>query len=104
MARAAAAVTDADPLLEKGLVSPDARVALVLAEMEAFADMDARRDGIITGAEALIRWRHPVRGIIPPGKFSDPGGIAGAPRAAPSISDLQPGLPGSRHPTGRAIL
>jgi diguanylate cyclase (GGDEF)-like protein/PAS domain S-box-containing protein len=25
--------------------------------------------GEITGAEALIRWRHPVRGLVPPGEF-----------------------------------
>lgn len=29
-------------------------------------DLKSRR---ITGAEALIRWRHPVRGMIPPGMF-----------------------------------
>lgn len=29
-------------------------------------DLRTRR---ITGAEALIRWRHPVRGLVPPGKF-----------------------------------
>jgi diguanylate cyclase (GGDEF)-like protein/PAS domain S-box-containing protein len=27
------------------------------------------RTGDITGAEALIRWRHPVRGPVPPGQF-----------------------------------
>lgn len=27
------------------------------------------RSGIITGAEALLRWRHPERGIVPPGAF-----------------------------------
>jgi diguanylate cyclase len=27
------------------------------------------RTGEITGAEALIRWRHPVRGLVPPGEF-----------------------------------
>ena len=27
------------------------------------------RSGKIVGAEALIRWRHPVEGMIPPGKF-----------------------------------
>jgi diguanylate cyclase (GGDEF)-like protein/PAS domain S-box-containing protein len=26
-------------------------------------------DGVITGLEALIRWRHPTRGLIPPGDF-----------------------------------
>ena len=25
--------------------------------------------GEITGAEALIRWRHPIRGLVPPGQF-----------------------------------
>ena len=27
------------------------------------------RTGTLTGAEALVRWRHPVRGMIPPGDF-----------------------------------
>ena len=27
------------------------------------------KSGIITGAEALLRWRHPERGIVPPGVF-----------------------------------
>ena len=27
------------------------------------------RSGIIAGAEALLRWRHPERGIVPPGVF-----------------------------------
>ena len=27
------------------------------------------RTGEITGAEALIRWTHPVRGLVPPGQF-----------------------------------
>ena len=26
-------------------------------------------DGVITGFEALVRWRHPERGLIPPGEF-----------------------------------
>jgi predicted signal transduction protein with EAL and GGDEF domain len=29
-------------------------------------DLHTRR---ITGAEALIRWRHPLHGLVPPGKF-----------------------------------
>jgi diguanylate cyclase (GGDEF)-like protein len=28
-------------------------------------------DGIVHGAEALARWRHPVRGILPPSEFID---------------------------------
>jgi diguanylate cyclase (GGDEF)-like protein len=27
------------------------------------------RDGRITGLEALLRWMHPVRGLVPPGEF-----------------------------------
>ena len=27
------------------------------------------RDGSVTGAEALVRWQHPERGLIPPGVF-----------------------------------
>ncbi len=26
-------------------------------------------DGVVIGAEALVRWRHPERGMIPPGEF-----------------------------------
>jgi uncharacterized protein len=45
---------EADPLLEKGLVGKGGKVALVMAEMEALADIDSRRDGIITGIEAAL--------------------------------------------------
>ncbi|TNF61976.1 MAG: EAL domain-containing protein [Burkholderiales bacterium] len=27
------------------------------------------RQGVITGVEALVRWRHPTRGLVPPGSF-----------------------------------
>ncbi len=27
------------------------------------------RTGELVGAEALIRWRHPVRGLVPPSEF-----------------------------------
>jgi diguanylate cyclase (GGDEF)-like protein len=27
------------------------------------------RDGAMTGAEALVRWNHPTRGLVPPGDF-----------------------------------
>ncbi|GAB4363909.1 MAG: hypothetical protein Kow0026_28680 [Oricola sp.] len=29
------------------------------------------RSGAITGAEALLRWNHPTRGLLPPGQFID---------------------------------
>ncbi|WP_298801658.1 EAL domain-containing protein [uncultured Pseudokineococcus sp.] len=28
-------------------------------------------DGAVTGCEALVRWRHPVRGLLPPGDWLD---------------------------------
>mgnify|MGYP001824516063 FL=1 len=27
------------------------------------------RSGLVTGAETLVRWEHPVRGMVPPGEF-----------------------------------
>ena len=38
-------------------------------------------DGVLVGAEALLRWRHPVRGLLRPGVFLDAleaGSLAGA--------------------------
>ena len=29
----------------------------------------AMNDGSLAGAEALVRWQHPVRGLVPPGEF-----------------------------------
>src|SRR5205823_6312717 len=26
-------------------------------------------DGAVTGLEALVRWQHPARGLVPPGEF-----------------------------------
>lgn len=46
------------------------RQALTRGELEVFYQplMNAR-SGRITGAEALVRWRHPVRGILAPEAF-----------------------------------
>jgi diguanylate cyclase (GGDEF)-like protein len=33
--------------------------------------------GRIVGAEALIRWQHPERGLLPPAEFIDAGGVRG---------------------------
>jgi diguanylate cyclase (GGDEF)-like protein len=34
-----------------------------------FQPQVSARDGTVVGAEALIRWRHPTRGLLPPGEF-----------------------------------
>ena len=39
-------------------------------EFELFYQPQVRlSDGALVGAEALIRWRHPERGLLPPGEF-----------------------------------
>jgi diguanylate cyclase (GGDEF)-like protein/PAS domain S-box-containing protein len=50
----------------------EAELALALErqEFELFYQPQVRLvDGGLIGAEALIRWRHPKRGLIPPGEF-----------------------------------
>jgi EAL domain-containing protein (putative c-di-GMP-specific phosphodiesterase class I) len=63
------------------------------------------RDHTVTGCEALIRWRHPTRGLLPPGQFipfaEQTGIITGidervmraAFAAAAELSALRPGIP-----------
>ena len=44
--------------------------ALERNEFELFYQPQVRlRDGALIGAEALIRWRHPVRGLVSPAEF-----------------------------------
>ncbi len=39
-------------------------------EFELFYQPQVRlTDGVLTGAEVLIRWRHPLRGLVSPGEF-----------------------------------
>ncbi len=42
-------------------------------EFELYFQPEVRlRDGAIVGAEALLRWRHPKRGLLNPGEFIEP--------------------------------
>ncbi|ACK51516.1 diguanylate cyclase/phosphodiesterase with PAS/PAC sensor(s) [Methylocella silvestris BL2] len=48
----------------------DLRQALIASEFELhYQPLVALQTGAITGFEALLRWRHPIRGMIPPAAF-----------------------------------
>ena len=48
----------------------DLRRALDQNELEVhFQPQIALKPGVVSGAEALVRWRHPIRGLVPPTEF-----------------------------------
>ena len=47
----------------------DLRAAIALKQLELYYQMQVDEGGRILGAEALIRWRHPQRGMISPAQF-----------------------------------
>lgn len=56
--------------MERMTVAKDLRLALERDEFHLdFQPQLNVRSGRITSAEALIRWRHPQRGLVPPGDF-----------------------------------
>lgn len=51
-------------------LAPDIARAFAAGEIEAWFQPQFTADGLhLTGMEALARWRHPTRGLIPPGAF-----------------------------------
>ncbi|HEY2137928.1 MAG TPA: EAL domain-containing protein [Xanthobacteraceae bacterium] len=56
-------------LRERRAMVRDLQVAVERDELLVHYQPQARTDGEITGFEALVRWRHPVRGLIAPGVF-----------------------------------
>src|SRR5690606_33136984 len=52
------------------VIEQELRQALERNELEVYYQPQvALTDGAIVGAEALVRWRHPTRGLVPPGDF-----------------------------------
>jgi len=47
----------------------DLRRALERGQFELFYQPQLDRAGTVLGAEALLRWRHPGRGLVPPAEF-----------------------------------
>ena len=73
--RGTAAIRFFDPVLterarERRALEADLRLALGRDEFELYyqPQVDVHR-GCVTGLEALIRWRNPQRGLVPPGDF-----------------------------------
>ncbi|KAF1045906.1 MAG: putative signaling protein [Xylophilus sp.] len=53
----------------RSALEAELRVALQRGSIEAWFQPVVDAAGRITGAEALSRWRHPARGLVPPGEF-----------------------------------
>jgi diguanylate cyclase (GGDEF)-like protein len=56
-------------LREKRNLQHDLRTALERHELRLFYQPQATTGGEITGFEALARWQHPKRGMVPPAEF-----------------------------------
>jgi diguanylate cyclase (GGDEF)-like protein len=66
---------------EKRLLQQDIALALEKNELELYFQPQAATAGEIFGFEVLLRWRHPVRGIVSPGLFiplAEETGVIGA--------------------------
>ena len=56
-------------LREKRALQQDLRSAVMRNELALHYQPQAHIDGKITGFEALVRWHHPRRGLVPPATF-----------------------------------
>jgi diguanylate cyclase (GGDEF)-like protein/PAS domain S-box-containing protein len=56
-------------LRERRALVQDLQTATERGELVVYYQPQARMDGEITGFEALVRWRHPTRGLIAPDMF-----------------------------------
>ena len=56
-------------LRDRRMLQQELRSAIERNEISLHYQPQARIDGAITGFEALVRWQHPQRGMIPPGTF-----------------------------------
>jgi len=50
-------------------ISADMRVGLAEQQFVVYYQPQVDRQGVVIGVEALVRWRHPVRGLVMPGEF-----------------------------------
>ncbi|GIZ53284.1 putative bifunctional diguanylate cyclase/phosphodiesterase [Noviherbaspirillum aridicola] len=58
------AAVEARAEIERGLAQ-----ALALRQFQVYLQPQVDSSGMVVGAEALVRWRHPARGLVPPNEF-----------------------------------
>ena len=56
-------------LRERRALQHDLRSSMSRGEIKLYYQPQALIAGEITGFEALVRWQHPMRGMVPPGEF-----------------------------------
>ncbi|MEK9952869.1 MAG: EAL domain-containing protein [Curvibacter sp.] len=56
-------------LLARAELERDLRTALLQQQFVLHYQPQVQRGGLVSGAEALLRWQHPQRGLVPPGEF-----------------------------------
>lgn len=66
-------------LLERLELQSDLQVALERGELRLhYQPVTLLEDGQVIGGEALLRWRHPTLGLVPPGEFIPLAEVTGA--------------------------
>lgn len=53
----------------RAAMDADLRQGLAQQQFELYYQAQVDAAGRVTGAEALLRWHHPTRGLVPPGQF-----------------------------------
>jgi EAL domain-containing protein (putative c-di-GMP-specific phosphodiesterase class I) len=56
-------------VLKMQMLMNELPLALNSGQLKMYLQPQVKKDGELVGAEALVRWHHPTRGIIPPGEF-----------------------------------
>lgn len=88
-----------------GWTTPELAQAVERGQLELHYQpvVDLRSGGIV-GAEALLRWRHPTLGLLPPGQFLPVGSTNRLSPGSPTPAGVErdrPGLLGG-HCTGQS--
>ncbi|WP_168204857.1 EAL domain-containing protein [Noviherbaspirillum sp. UKPF54] len=56
-------------IAQRAALENDLRLAVQESQFSLYYQVQVGRGGEVTGAEALVRWQHPTRGLIAPGEF-----------------------------------